>query len=86
MIWNVYCYCYFKAWSLNACCYLIQVVFQAGLTVKLITNNHVCRCKTLCNILYISDELYRKYEFLENLLNRDFIFMPGHTKQVSFIL
>lgn len=28
-----------------------------------------------------TNELYRKYEFLENLLNRDFIFMPGHTKQ-----
>ncbi|XP_063426368.1 dihydroxyacetone phosphate acyltransferase-like [Mytilus trossulus] len=27
------------------------------------------------------NELYSKYEFLEHLLNRDFIFMPGCTKQ-----
>lgn len=34
---------------------------------------------------FISDELFTKYFFLEQLLNRDFIFRPGSTKQVLLV-
>ena len=36
--------------------------------------------------LFFPDELFTKYYFLEQLLNRDFIFRPGSTKQVCFLI
>ena len=35
---------------------------------------------------FFPDELFTKYYFLEQLLNRDFIFRPGSTKQVCFLI
>lgn len=36
--------------------------------------------------LFFADELFTKYYFLEQLLNRDFIFRPGSTKQVCLLI
>ena len=47
------------------------------LTIVASSKQHLICCDSL------SDELYKKYSFLEKLLSRDFIFQPGHTQQVS---